>query len=51
MSERVSKAGAGHAGDALLLGTGQLDLPFILGRNGGDGADVMTNSLVNNVRT
>src|SRR5882757_6881708 len=30
-------------------GLGNLILAFILGRNGGNGADVMTNSLVNNV--
>jgi len=28
---------------------GNLIFAFILGRNGGSGADVMTNSLVNNV--
>ncbi len=30
-------------------GMGNLIFAFILGRNGGNGADVMTNSLVNNV--
>src|SRR5277367_649599 len=30
-------------------GLGNLIFAFILGRNGGSGADVMTNSLVNNV--
>ena len=30
-------------------GMGNLIFAFILGRNGGSGADVMTNSLVNNV--
>src|SRR5450432_831860 len=30
-------------------GLGNLVFAFILGRNGGNGADVMTNSLVNNV--
>src|SRR5450432_446076 len=30
-------------------GLGNLIFAFILGRNGGNGADVMTNSLVNNV--